>query len=313
MATAHVTTDFSNWMERLPTHVQQLPLRQLAIPGSHDSGAFYLDKDSSLAPDEGSVIKNLVKVFGSCAKNVVHKWSITQSESFTQQLQNGIRYLDMRTAYRKEKNDFYICHGLYGITLENAFTEIEAFIQKSTKEVLILDFNHLYSFTPDLHKRFVGLICERFGEKLYGPGKLGADASLTEIWSNGRQVIALYDNKDIVSSHPQLWSQSLIFSPWPNTASTSTLSSYLDNRFSDLRAGSFNVFQAILTPQNSTVFWHLASGSLKTTLATKCDKCVAQWLAKVDQEKKKGVNIVICDFIDQSKCVEGVLKLNSLL
>ena len=42
--------DLSEWMTNLPDELKDVPLNQLAIPGSHDSGAFWLNPDLPIAP-----------------------------------------------------------------------------------------------------------------------------------------------------------------------------------------------------------------------------------------------------------------------
>lgn len=44
------TTDYSQWMTDLPEPLTKIPINKLAIPGSHDSGAFYLDPSTPIAP-----------------------------------------------------------------------------------------------------------------------------------------------------------------------------------------------------------------------------------------------------------------------
>eukprot|EP00795_Rhopilema_esculentum_P005584 gene5584-10785_t len=104
--------DLENWMAQLPTNLQCVPVNKLAIPGSHDSGAFYLDKTSKIAPDESKAITTLVRIFGQCAKNIVYKWSITQTLSLHQQLANGVRYFDLRVAYEDASKEYCFVHGL---------------------------------------------------------------------------------------------------------------------------------------------------------------------------------------------------------
>ena len=42
--------DYSQWMTNLPVVLAKNPINQLAIPGSHDSGAYYLDPKSPVCP-----------------------------------------------------------------------------------------------------------------------------------------------------------------------------------------------------------------------------------------------------------------------
>ena len=55
--------DFSRWMENLPNEKQLCPLKDLAIPGSHDSGTFFLDQNMEIGPDESSTIQTLGSIF----------------------------------------------------------------------------------------------------------------------------------------------------------------------------------------------------------------------------------------------------------
>lgn len=51
--------DYSQWMENLPNEKQLCPLKDLVIPGSHDSGTFFLDQNMEIGPDESSAIQTL--------------------------------------------------------------------------------------------------------------------------------------------------------------------------------------------------------------------------------------------------------------
>ena len=45
-----ITPDLSEWMTNLPDYATNIPINQIVIPGSHDSGAFWLDADSPVCP-----------------------------------------------------------------------------------------------------------------------------------------------------------------------------------------------------------------------------------------------------------------------
>ena len=40
----------AEWMQHLPEYALNKPISFLAIPGSHDSGAYWLDPDTPLSP-----------------------------------------------------------------------------------------------------------------------------------------------------------------------------------------------------------------------------------------------------------------------
>ena len=44
------TGDFARWMTDLPDEITKLPINKLAIPGSHNSGSYYLDPTTPMSP-----------------------------------------------------------------------------------------------------------------------------------------------------------------------------------------------------------------------------------------------------------------------
>ena len=47
--------DNAQWMTNLRTPLTNIPITQLSIPGSHDSGAYYLDLGSPVSPGNAGV------------------------------------------------------------------------------------------------------------------------------------------------------------------------------------------------------------------------------------------------------------------
>ena len=74
-------------MGKLDNRLRQIPIINLAIPGSHDAMTYSMTKNSKVAPDAPDHIVELHKA----SPNSVVKWSKTQEFNVTQQLQNGVR------------------------------------------------------------------------------------------------------------------------------------------------------------------------------------------------------------------------------
>ena len=89
--------DFSRWMENLPNEKQLCPLKDLAIPGSHDSGTFFLDQNMEIGPDESSTIQTLGSIFGKIAKSVVHFLDFITSPHVIQDLPFGEKTITLST------------------------------------------------------------------------------------------------------------------------------------------------------------------------------------------------------------------------
>ena len=163
--------DYSRWMENLPNEKQLSPLKDLVIPGSHDSGTFFLDQNMEIGPDESSAIHTLGSIFGKVAKSVIHSWSVTQSMTIYEQLLSGIRYLDLRVAYRAEDKKIRVVHGLFGWTIDQVLDEVNRFVANYPKEIVILDFNHFYKMDQAAHKKLADTLDASFSKILRAPGR----------------------------------------------------------------------------------------------------------------------------------------------
>ena len=221
----------------------------------------------------------------------------------------------MRVGYLVDRNDFFFVHGCYGYAIADLLKEMKVFLDSHPKEVLIVDFNHFYSFTDEIHERFTSLVLQQFNNLLYpcdGNQASVDKLSLKDFWDSKKQVFARYCDDTVCGKHNLLWPSKYIDSPWFNTDSISKLLLDLNGRFDTLQDGVFNVFQAILTPQTSTILLHLTS-SLEKALAEPGDIKIKAWLQDVFERKQKGMNILICDFQRSSGMIPYILKLNELL
>ena len=271
-----------------------------------------LQINSSIS-DESKIIKWAAK-FG-WGKDIIIRWSLTQKSTITEQLTAGIRYFDMRVGYLADRKDFFFVHGCYGYAIVDLLKEMKVFLDNNPKEVLIVDFNHFYSFTDEIHKVFTSLILQQFNELLYPcDGKQASvdKLSLKNFWDSKKQVFARYCDDTVCAKHNLFWPSKYIDSPWFDTDSISKLLPDLNDRFDTLQDGVFNVFQAILTPQTSTILLHITS-SLEKELAEPGNIKIKTWLGDVFERKQKGMNILICDFERSSGMIPSILKLNDLL
>ncbi|CAH1243756.1 PLCXD3 [Branchiostoma lanceolatum] len=327
--TSCLHTRLANWMADLPPNLYNAPLRNLAIPGTHDSASFYLDKTSDLSPGEDPKIKSIIDAlaklgqpFEQIGKDVVYNWAVTQNLCFTEQLNNGVRYFDLRVAMGKTDNSLYFVHGLYGSKVQSTLLEIAQWLISHPKEVVLLDFQHLYSIDGtqidySTLKRLIAILKETFSSKLCPPSIVPnpVDVTLANLWDNQHQVIArvLYSYKNEMqqkSAERILWGSNVIDSPWRNTPDINTLMKFLDKQVRD--ESKFFVSQAILTPDTDTIEGNLF-GSLKSVLATPVMPHILKWLnGKWSGSDHHGVNIVIADFVDRDFLL-AVIVLNYTL
>ena len=296
----------------------------LRSPGSHDSFAFHLSTKDPIAPDvEKTAFGKLARtVLKRPVKSVIHKWSITQSMTFTEQLHAGIRYFDLRLGSKVKETGsktvlseddhvkgLHFVHGLYGVDLKRALIEVHEFLHVRDREVVILHFQHFYNFDKHKHKCCLNVISKTFAGKLchaYGDFR---HVTLSSLWDNRHQVLVIYNHEVPEDLKPFIWPVNRIDSQWPNVTSPESLIAYLQRGY-ERRRNEKNLFvsQAILTPDTGLIVKHVGS-SLKEKCGKKAAKPISKWLLS----KTPGdhcLNICIVDFVEMENFVANVIRLN---
>ncbi|XP_038069136.1 PI-PLC X domain-containing protein 3-like [Patiria miniata] len=300
--------DNSDWMSKLPEKLRCEPLKNIAIPGSHDSFSYTLDLNTPVSPSSPDTVRNLVSAFGNMAKKIVYSWSVTQSLTFRQQLDRGIRYFDLRVSTMNGKPELYFVHGLYGAEVGTCLREIKAWTDEHPKEVIFLDFNHLYEMQEADHEQLVATLLSVFDSKLCPVINIETTA-LNVLWEKGWQVLVFYHHHGIVQDHPELWSGDFMPSVWPNVTEAPKMVNLLEAHFTRGRPpGKFYVSQGVLTPTGTTVLQYI-SRSLKDVFALIAIKNV-QYFMKDKAVGPKGLNIIIADFVEMGDFIPSVLALN---
>jgi hypothetical protein len=131
----------SCWMAQLrhsSPDACRLQLRQLAIPGTHDSGTWALTSRSSLYLENSrsalaATLKRLASVpgIGGGLKATVARWARTQSADAYAQLRSGIRYFDLRVLYKPTANRafcFWLTHGLHETPVQHLIDDVARFL-----------------------------------------------------------------------------------------------------------------------------------------------------------------------------------------
>ena len=266
--------------------------------GSHDSTTFYLDKCSPL--------------YYACVSNIVYDWAKCQDLNFTQQLEAGIRYLDLRVSAKGCcDNELYLHHTMFSLRVQDMANAVAVFLQEHDKEVVLLDFNHVENLSEEQHEQCITILRRTFGDKMC---KYPADVepiTLNYLWENKFQVVIFYHD-DNARVDQDLWPGGDIPSPWPNVTDTVKLVEYLEKNYDHGREQKkFHVTQGVLTPSRCMVIKNVCS-SLKDECSDKCGDNFVEWL-KGKKAGNGGINICIIDFADKYDYIPTVLSLNQKL
>lgn len=326
IAPKQTSINLENWMAQHETQIGSKPLKDLIIPGTHDSITSTISWKSGIAQNQD--LPRGLNVFGPIVPAIAAPWSKAQGKTAKEQLELGIRYFDMRIVYRDSHKAFYTCHGLYGEHLDVVLNEIEDFLNSHPKEVIILDFNHLYNMTPnekiDRNPLLIRKIKTAFGDKIASRSEFNPSSNLNDLWEKGKQVIPIYYNdmggnnrgSKWTSVNPWLWTASDIVSPWPDKQNVEELKKSLEislSKEAKVNTNRFSVLQCILTPNGDVMFGGPIQGirSLKD-LAIRPKKMLMENLSQWIKSPSNKVNIIIADYLEEPAVIQTIIGMNLL-
>jgi hypothetical protein len=136
------------------SQAEQTPLSNVVFPGSHDSGTPNLASSSDWMLDQPTppVPEDLCShssFFLEEAANAVYDAASTQPFVIRQQLDLGIRYLDLRVAYDPGYGDdpgdtWRVIHTMMGQdTVQTVAQTVANWVAANPDEIVVLDFNHV--------------------------------------------------------------------------------------------------------------------------------------------------------------------------
>src|SRR5262249_6157264 len=130
---------------------------------------------------------------------VAMNWSKAQDRSLTQQLNDGMRYLDLRACIDLSGN-YRICHGMYGPLMSDLLDQIATSAGHHPREIVLVSMggfkSHTQSnnaFTEAEHNGLVQLITQHLGSHLLdkAAGDVAPTMTLNQIWTHSSGTIAI--------------------------------------------------------------------------------------------------------------------------
>ncbi|XP_009880413.1 PREDICTED: PI-PLC X domain-containing protein 1 [Charadrius vociferus] len=304
----HVCHENGQWMSRLPEKLWDIPLYNLALPGSHDTMTYCLDKNSAVSGNESKLVKFLNKCMPCIVHPIIMKWSTTQVLTVTEQLEAGVRYLDFRIAHKANdpSMNLYFVHMVYTtVTVQDILWEVLRWLETHPQEVVILACRNFDGLTKKLHCHLIACIKEIFQCKLCPRNVV---PTLRTMWQHGHQVIVSYEEDVEVEMHCELWPAIPYW--WGNKTTTRALIQYLERMKRMGRPGKFFVAGINLTENLRYILVHPFGSLKKMTLRSL--PCLKIWIKQqYPGPKKECINIIAGDFIGNNDFVKDVIELNT--
>lgn len=195
---------YNRWMST-DNKIQNSSLSEITIPGAHDAG---MGKITTCSDYAGSDVTK------------------TQNRSFSQMLNSGTRYFDVRPVINKN-GDIYLGHyswidkdidiplihkftlrneGCFGYSMDEMLDDVRAFVSNSTpsnKEIIVLKFSHFMNFEKfDIEnsrfdkndfKQLIAKIINKLSGYLVLGNKNFLKTKINHLTGNGAKVIVTFD------------------------------------------------------------------------------------------------------------------------
>lgn len=332
--------DQNSWMSKLKKGTN---LRDVLLPGSHDSGTYDITSSSNLCLDAN----NQTLVFASNV-GIASQWAKAQSNSILDQLKQGIRYFDFRISkgyynglvikdlsINNVSGDPVLCHSVGTTPPSKIFDDIATFIKTYPKEILILNFQHFYHKEKDatsFYQNLINDLSERFGTKMVDRSTIES-LTLETLWKNNKQIIILFDKDHTVTktlspedamdfsqlygslynNNKFIWSSSSFLSnEWTDSASIKDLKIALQNVIDNKIPGANKLFvlQGVVTP-NTKTYLNAVSGGLPKSLeelGNEVTPNVESWV--INDWVDKNLNIIMCDYVSNSILTQLCFMIN---
>nr|XP_046238421.1 PI-PLC X domain-containing protein 1-like isoform X2 [Scatophagus argus] len=294
-----------DWMSCLPEELLDVPLWNLAIPGSHDSMSFCLDVSSPVLRSEPCLLRGMDRLFPCCTRPCVSRWATTQSV-LSDQCDLGIRFLDLRIAKKPSGGSrLFFAHGIYTlVTVKEALDELATWLDAHPQEILIISCSHFESLTDEDHVHLVKFIIWLFGKKLCSSQDT---PTLRSCWSRGQQVVVSYDNQQMVLQHPELWTGIPYW--YADSPDPKKVIVYLEDQKCRGRPAGFYAIGLNLTEDAPYVLLHPLQNMKKMTM--RALSVLLRWASEQRPGSEAGrVNILCCDFVGVSQFCSLVIGLN---
>ena len=125
----------ATWMK--DSNIQDKFFYNLKIPGTHNSGSYNIDTKNPLQSEFNNFIP--ANYLFPC---IFKGWTKCQSVNIFEQLESGVRYLDIRISLYNE--EIYVSHSFCGLPLTNILDDVVRFYEKyGNSEICVCNIKKL--------------------------------------------------------------------------------------------------------------------------------------------------------------------------
>ena len=315
---------------------------EITWPGSHDSGAYCKEFVFSKVVHHHwlhYIGTHLLNCLGKNAKQFASDWTRTQALTIRQQLEHGVRYIDLRVSKCVRDNKYYIVHSFCGPQLEDVLGEIGTFVAEHVGECLLVEVDPVSEVDHyELHGIFESKLSNFLLKREQGSPPLSPLLlTISHLMRKGRIILlyrlpALYSPMDNVL---YFWDSRWIYAPFVMSLDPQVKEEHQLEKFetfsSDYHGAASKKHQYLfhfmyaLTPalgeimRSSSVFQYCyrptnTPGSLQEC-AQRFNPKLSRFIKRIQHQVQSDEcydmgMIISVDFVDESDLLHQVLSLN---
>jgi len=307
--------DLSSWMSKKP-NMTSTRLMDVALPGTHDSASYDLNSERNPNdPDYWTLEQGTLQIpdFEDVVKDWFKHWvcgyALTQSLSVSEQLQAGIRYLDLRFDFDSATGTWRAYHFLWGTGMREILQQVATFATAHPTEVIVLHFGGIHNpdVTIDQRNEYAGHINSLFAGKLVPSTTTDlATVTIGELQEAGTTIMAIVDDDAVAELSYIFWDdEETIENNFAPTDFKEILVAYNEDRLKDFHGRPTDAtilykLQWIFVPSIIHIRKNPYSGNLFAMAKEANDLLPAFKRPATDPDQQLG-NILMVDFVEESR------------
>ncbi|MCO7225978.1 FG-GAP-like repeat-containing protein [Pleionea sp. CnH1-48] len=325
-----------------------VPLRELMIPGTHDSGT------SQVAVFNGvTAVDDCDSAILAYGLEITTRWAQAQDTSVLTQLKDGIRYVDLRVAWDEDDESTWIIHCYKSVRLTAVLDDLKTFSLDHPNEIVIVDFQSIKieeSEMGQFYDELKSVFPSNETPQLLIDSSSGVNkgSTIKELQGQAGNLLFLMGEKDVSDLDSRYhYRKDFLKDKYANSSDPSTVQEKVEGILEEYDLSKLTKVQAVLTPQTTDIIMGLVISDESTAvvcsafivfcpeaaialgvykaikyfkpsitfpdsleeLSDVIKKKVVKW---VKDYRKKGLrtNIVIADYFEKTHLVEYAIQTN---
>lgn len=325
-----------DWMRAMGPKFMNAKVGEVVWPGTHNSGSYCSEFDFGKVVNDDRlqyIGTHLLNYLGRGLKRFASGWSQTQSMNVRQQLDQGVRYIDLRISKCLQDNEYYIVHSFCGPPLKEILNDLCAFFSEHQGECLLLEVAPVREVDHvELHDIFESKLGQFLLKK--EPGINPIFLTISHLIQKGRIVLLYRSPSDMSLRVPCFWDRGMIRAPFVESLSPSVKENFQLEKFTDFFLNNHqkicnkhkNVFHFMyaLTPNLSQILRSAPLCNFFVSLEEQnnlrsLEECaqflnpgLEKFIKKIEQHTKShDIGMIISvDYVEKSQLLHQVIALN---